>query len=189
MVQYYPHSNHVTYILRDSSLTLHRRSCYIIIALANYVITLNTRNFYPAVSLQNLPKARRKSSQSYGNKHHLLYLSLILILQSADCEKNPGPRTPKYPCMIYSKAIKWNQRAVACDNCEGWYHAECMNMNSQIYTALTKPAHAVYLTSVHHYLNHSTSMNHQTVLTRLRTTYPHLPVSLLHQRARHHHTK
>lgn len=101
--------------------------------------TLNTRNFHPAVLLQNLPKARRKSPQSYGNKQNLLYLSLILILQSADCEQNPGPRTPKYPCMICSKAVKWNQRAVACDNCEGWYHTECMNMNSQIYTALTKP--------------------------------------------------
>ena len=101
--------------------------------------TLNTRSFHPAVLLQNLPRARRKSPQSYGNKHHLLYLSLILILQSADCEQNPGPRTPKYPCMICSKAVKWNQRAVACDNCEGWYHAECMNTNSQIYTALTKP--------------------------------------------------
>ena len=101
--------------------------------------TLNTRNFHPAVLLQNLPRTRRKSPQSYGNKHHLLYLSLILILQSADCEQNPGPRTLKYPCMICSKAVKWNQRAVACDNCKGWYHAECMNMNSKIYTALTKP--------------------------------------------------
>ena len=101
--------------------------------------TLNTRNFHPAVLLQNLPRTRRKSPQSYGNKHHLLYLSLILILQSSDCEQNPGPRTLKYPCMICSKAVKWNQREVACDNCEGWYHAECMNMNSQIYTALTKP--------------------------------------------------
>jgi hypothetical protein len=44
-----------------------------------------------------------------------------------------------YALFTCSKAVKWNQRAVACDNCEGWYHAECMNTNSQIYTALTKP--------------------------------------------------
>ena len=32
-------------------------------------------------------------------RHELHYLSVLLILQSADCEPNPGPRTLKFPCM------------------------------------------------------------------------------------------
>ena len=52
---------------------------------------------------------------------------------------NPGPRSPKYPCVVCTKAVRWNQRAIACDSCDGWYHADCINMCSNVYQALTKP--------------------------------------------------
>ena len=32
-----------------------------------------------------------------------------------------------------------NQKAIACDSCEGWYHTDCIDMNSKIYNALAKP--------------------------------------------------
>jgi hypothetical protein len=66
-----------------------------------------------------------KSDVSGGNTRHLLYLSYILILLSSDTELNPGPATPKYPCQTCNKAVTWRQRAVACDNCNLWYHANC----------------------------------------------------------------
>jgi hypothetical protein len=88
-----------------------------------------TANFLKAALFIRTPK---QSTPIVRKAHHLLYLSVLLILQSADCELNPGPRTPKYPCMVCGKAVKWNQRAVACDNCEGWYHVEYMNMNSSV---------------------------------------------------------
>ena len=71
-----------------------------------------------------------------GKKHFLMYLSLTLILNASDIELNPGPRTPKYPCQICSKAVTWNQRRVACDDCEKWFHAECMHMPTPVYMLL-----------------------------------------------------
>ncbi|KAK3107772.1 hypothetical protein FSP39_021936 [Pinctada imbricata] len=74
------------------------------------------------------------------SKHDfLLYMCTILILRSSDCETNPGPRPPKYPCQICQKACKWGQAAIACDNCDLWYHTQCMNMNSQVYKYHAKP--------------------------------------------------
>jgi hypothetical protein len=64
---------------------------------------------------------------------HLMYISRLLLMISSDCELNPGPRTPKYPCQICSKACIWGQRAVACDNCDQWYHVNCLGMASQNY--------------------------------------------------------
>jgi hypothetical protein len=88
---------------------------------------------------------KRKSQLDHiisgGNTSHLLYLSYILILLSSDTELNPGPATPKYPCQTCNKAVTWRQRAVACDNCNLWYHTNCMGMNSAIYKAL-EPSNA-----------------------------------------------
>jgi hypothetical protein len=44
-------------------------------------------------------------------------------------------------CQTCNKAVTWRQRAVACDNCNLWYHANCMGMNSAIYKAL-EPSNA-----------------------------------------------
>ena len=49
---------------------------------------------------------------------------------------NPGPRQVKFPCQICNRAVKWKQEALACDNCDGWYHVECMKMPSAVYKAL-----------------------------------------------------
>ena len=68
--------------------------------------------------------------------HTLLYISFIILTCSTDIESNPRPRTPKYPCQICHKAVTWKHRGVACDDCNLWYHADCMNMPSQIYNCL-----------------------------------------------------
>ena len=87
-----------------------------------YFHNRNNRGLYPNI--------RR------GKKHILMYLSLTLILNASDIELNPGPRTPKYPCQICSKAVTWNQRGVACDDCDKWFHAECMHMSTPVYMSL-----------------------------------------------------
>lgn len=71
-----------------------------------------------------------------GRMHALHYIAIILILNASDTEQNPGPRTPKYPCQICSKAVTWKQRGVACDDCEKWFHADCMHMSTPVYMAL-----------------------------------------------------
>jgi hypothetical protein len=64
---------------------------------------------------------------------HLLYISLLLLLRSSDCELNPGSHTPKYPCQVCSKACGWGQRASACDNYDQWYYANCLEIDTSVF--------------------------------------------------------
>jgi hypothetical protein len=43
-------------------------------------------------------------------------------------ETNPGPRRPKFPCGICSKACKLE--CIACDDCEQWLHKSCIGMST-----------------------------------------------------------
>ena len=70
------------------------------------------------------------------DKLTLLYLCSLLLAESYAPEPNPGPRPPKFPCAICSKACKWTTPCVCCDTCECWYHQECMGMNSAVFNAL-----------------------------------------------------
>jgi hypothetical protein len=44
----------------------------------------------------------------------------IYRMQLIEC--NPGPRSIKYPCGSCNKACRWNQKSVACDKCDQWFH-------------------------------------------------------------------
>ena len=61
---------------------------------------------------------------------------LLILLQAGDLHPNPGPYKPKFPCGICNKAARWNQRATCCDQCDVWYHTECMEMSTPMYEAL-----------------------------------------------------
>lgn len=94
-------------------------------------------------SLINILNALKYKFQSIGLhksdqpfKLALFYISFLVIMQSGDLHPNPGPYQPKFPCVICTRAAKWNQRAVCCDQCEGWYHVSCMNMNTIVYESL-----------------------------------------------------
>lgn len=63
-------------------------------------------------------------------------LLLHLLLLSGDIETQPGPRPPKFPCLVCSKAVKQRDPAVCCDTCEKWTHTKCMGMNTAVYTGL-----------------------------------------------------
>ena len=71
-----------------------------------------------------------------GKMRTLTYITMLLIINSADVESNPGPRKLKYPCQICEKAVTWKQRGFACDDCQQWYHADCMHMSTPVYEAL-----------------------------------------------------
>ena len=98
----------------------------------------NTAYHQAVLAFHKRPKLSRPILKT-GRHHHLLYLSTIMLLQAADCELNPGPKGPKYPYLVCTKVVRWNQHAIACDNCEGWYHTNCIDMGSHIYHALAKP--------------------------------------------------
>ena len=72
-----------------------------------------------------------------GKMHTLLYLSMLMLINSSENETNPGPRKPKYPCKICEKAVTWKQRGVACDDCQQWYRVSCMHMSTPVYEGLT----------------------------------------------------
>ena len=66
----------------------------------------------------------------------LVYLCMLLLAESYAPEPNPGPRTPKYPCGICRKTLKWTTPGVQCDSCKLWYHQECIYIPDEVYTAL-----------------------------------------------------
>ncbi|XP_072014761.1 uncharacterized protein [Amphiura filiformis] len=71
-----------------------------------------------------------------------MYLGLLLLMQAGDCELNPGPQAQdgnscsKFPCLICNDPCTWDQNAIQCDECDGWYHTQCMGMNTLNYEAL-----------------------------------------------------
>ena len=61
---------------------------------------------------------------------------ICLLLLAGDVELNPGPCSPRYPCGVCGKAVRYSDRAVACDDCNIWYHTNCMLMNTHVYESL-----------------------------------------------------
>ena len=68
--------------------------------------------------------------------HTLTYIYFQIIMNSADVESKPDPRKPKYPCQMCEKAVTWKQSGVACDDCQQWYHVDCMHMSTPVYESL-----------------------------------------------------
>ena len=55
-------------------------------------------------------------------------LSIFLIL--AGIETNPGPRAIKWPCGACAKSV-FRTNCVQCDECDKWFHADCLQWNSE----------------------------------------------------------
>ena len=79
---------------------------------------------------------------------------MCLLLLAGDIEDNPGPRQPKFPCGECGKAVTFivaNTRklalaktrskrlAIACDDCNTWFHADCLGMSLNCYNAVAHP--------------------------------------------------
>ena len=104
---------------------------------------------YPTIQSQNrskkLENIRLQGKNSHPNNISgpTLALSFTVLILSGDIEQNPGPGT-KYPCGICKKAVRSNQRGVACDRCDLWFHTKCMGMNTLIYKGLTNVSWSAY---------------------------------------------
>ena len=59
---------------------------------------------------------------------------LLILLLISGIEPNPGPRRPKFPCGICSRACK--MQCIACDECDQWIHKSCIGMSSTEFTRL-----------------------------------------------------
>ncbi len=68
-----------------------------------------------------------------SNSSPLLFLCCLVVAQSGDTHPNPGPRAPRFPCGSCGKAVKQCHKAVLCDDCDKWYHKECIGLSSGLY--------------------------------------------------------
>jgi hypothetical protein len=85
----------------------------------------------PTYEISRLLLMRLSDSYLWDYQTPTYEIIRLLLMRLSDFELNPGPRTPKYPCQICSKACRWGQRAIVCDNCDQWYHVNCLWMASQ----------------------------------------------------------
>jgi hypothetical protein len=103
-------------------------------SIPNFAIYIS-HSLYPA-DLKVLLCKLRSRAKSAGQRKLLClaYLCVIFIAQAGDIEQNPGP---DFPCKICLKECDWTTYSVQCDECDHWFHAECMQMNiSTEYAAL-----------------------------------------------------
>jgi hypothetical protein len=70
------------------------------------------------VFLSNRRSLTRIQNATYSGRTCLTYICLLLIVNSSDCHPNPGPITPKYPCLICNKAVKSKDPSICCDGCD-----------------------------------------------------------------------
>jgi hypothetical protein len=58
----------------------------------------------------------------------------LALLVMSGLETNPGPRRPKFPCGICSRACK--KDCIACDQCDLWLHKSCIGMSTSELTPI-----------------------------------------------------
>ena len=121
---------------------------------------------------------RRATCLPRTDRRNMMLYSMCLLLLAGDIEDNPGPRQPKFPCGECGKAVTFivaNTRklalaktrskrlAIACDDCNTWFHADCLGMSLNCYNAVAHPdaswtlgtaAHVGYRTSLRASLSH-----------------------------------
>ena len=61
------------------------------------------------------------SSSKTSPKVLFIFINFMLC---GDIQSNPGP---PYPCVVCSKGIRSNSKAISCDNCLEWTHVKCTN--------------------------------------------------------------
>ena len=69
-----------------------------------------------------------RDSSSIRKQGLEIFIHRKYLLLMAGIKPNPGPRAPKYPCGVCSKACK--TKCIACDDCGQWMHKSCIGLTS-----------------------------------------------------------
>lgn len=76
---------------------------------------------------------------SSTNARNLIWIHALLLVLGGDINPNTGP-TPISEhdnCGICKNIVGFHpDRGIKCDNCDIWYHVNCMGMTTEIYEAL-----------------------------------------------------
>ena len=102
------------------------------------------------------------SMQKWVTTNNHYHKCNTLLLTIGGIELNPGPKATKFPCGVCDKACRWNQKAVACDNCDQWYHADCMGISNSMYESLSNTS-VSWICSKCEIPNHSTILYESTM--------------------------
>ena len=88
--------------------------------------------------LQNFSVIHFAKHHPYPHRKPTGNLIQILLVLSGTIELNPGPKRGniKYPCGECKKAVR-TVNAIACDQCQKWYHTDCLSMNANVFDSYT----------------------------------------------------
>ena len=78
-------------------------------------------------------------SQALNAVHHYGQHLCELIFLAGDIETNPGPRPPRFPCGVCSKACssyRGAKTSILCESCHLWFHAECVGLSDDVFNVL-----------------------------------------------------
>ena len=59
----------------------------------------------------------------------------MILLLGGDVQLNPGDKW-KFPCGIYTKPVKINQKGIQQDECHSWFHSKCCCISPTTYDIL-----------------------------------------------------
>ena len=98
----------------------------------NHLLTL----CYNGVKLGNNIHSKH-SPLKLSIPHKATTLSIVLLL-CGDVESNPGPinYAEIFPCGWCELKVDWSQSGIACDQCDHWYHRQCISMTSSVYNGI-----------------------------------------------------
>ena len=75
-----------------------------------------------------------RRGRSLKSANTFCLLKILVIIQANDVESNPGP--VEYPCGLCGVEVEDNDAGIECNDCKQWYHADCIHMNSHIYSTM-----------------------------------------------------
>ena len=110
---------------------------------SEYVVLHSSVSFYPghgilysAFSAQQKSVTHSVAHSSHTRCSNTKQLLCLLLLAAGDIHPCPGPPKYRFPCGDCAKPVKSNQKGIACDTCNIWFHTKCLQMSDAVYFRL-----------------------------------------------------
>ena len=111
--------------------------------------TVAHHNILGLCTNNKVPGSHRSSACKYlispSSPHKLINLWALLIM-CGDIETNPGPVAYDhiFPCGWCDLKVDWGDNGVACDQCDVWYHTDCIGMTTPEYVDVANTSWKCY---------------------------------------------